>query len=192
MFCLTRNRWVRLCKMTRGLPQSAKLTAPSEREPKAPDLKKIQSASLVREVAATAAGGSKLRRPGAAKPHVFRAVSTENTKPSGFGGRRPASGCIFPEAARLSAAYHLQASRHEKGCSAVEQPFVIELVNPRPPYAAGIYHTARRISQRSALYHTPQGVYHLICFAPVDKVLCRLAAAYAGVGNHFLLQRHTA
>ncbi len=127
------------------------------------------------------------RRPGAAKPHVLRAVGTQNTKPSGFVGRRPASGCIFPEAARLPSAYNLQASRHEKGCSAVEQPFVISWVNLRPPYAAGIYHTARRISQRSALYHTPQGVYHLIRFSPVDKVFCRFSAAYAGVGNHFLL-----
>ena len=96
------------------------MTAPSPGSRLSSTSKKGNIASLVRELAASAVSGSKLRRPDAAKPHVLRADGTQNTKPSGFVGRRPASGCIFPEAARLPSAYNLQASRHRKAVSAGE------------------------------------------------------------------------
>ena len=54
--------------------------------------------------------------PWSAKP---TASARRRTKPQGFvGERRPASGRIFPETARLTAAYNLQISLHRKADSA--------------------------------------------------------------------------
>ena len=53
--------------------------------------------------------------PWSAKP----TASARRKKPHGFvGERRPASGRIFPETARLTAAYNLQISLHRKANSA--------------------------------------------------------------------------
>ena len=58
------------------------------------------------------------RRLGAAKPHIFRAVSTENTKPQVLSAAVRPPDETFPEATRLAVAYNLQASRYRKAASA--------------------------------------------------------------------------
>ena len=58
------------------------------------------------------------RRLSAAKPHIFRAISTENTKPQVLSAAVRPPDEAFPEAARLTAAYNLQATRHKKANSA--------------------------------------------------------------------------
>ena len=58
------------------------------------------------------------RRLGAAKPHIFRAVSTENTKPQVLSAAVLPSDETFPEAVRLAAAYNLQSTRYRQASSA--------------------------------------------------------------------------
>ena len=58
------------------------------------------------------------RRLGAAKPHIFRAVSTENTKPQVLSAAVRPPDETFPEAARLTAAYNLQTTRYRQASSA--------------------------------------------------------------------------
>ena len=55
---------------------------------------------------------------GHSNPHIFRAVSTENTKPQVLSAAVRPPDEAFPEAARLTAAYNLQATRHRKVTSA--------------------------------------------------------------------------
>ena len=58
------------------------------------------------------------RRLGAAKPHIFRAVSTENTKPQVLSAAVRPSDETCPEATRLASAYNLQVSQYGKLTSA--------------------------------------------------------------------------
>ena len=52
------------------------------------------------------------------KPHIFRAVSTENTKPQVLSAAVRLPDEAFPEAAQLAAAYNLQSTRYRKATSA--------------------------------------------------------------------------
>ena len=86
------------------------------------------------------------RRLCAAKPHIFRAISTENTKPQVLSAAVRPIDETFPEAARLTAAYNLQASRHKIAGSA---DYRCPLAKPKP--ATLITHYALRITH----FHSP-------------------------------------
>ena len=58
------------------------------------------------------------RRLGAAKPHIFRAISMENTKPQVLSAAVRPIDETFPEAARLTVTYNQQPSRHRQAVSA--------------------------------------------------------------------------
>ena len=75
--------------------------------------------------------GLRQRRLGAAKPHVFRAVSTENTKPQVLSAAAPPSDGFCPRATRLSSAYNLRIPRRGKADSA-RSSFPSDPGTPRP------------------------------------------------------------
>ena len=85
------------------------------------------------------------RRLSAAKPHIFRAVSTENTKPQVLSAAVRPPDETFPEAARLTAAYNLQASRYRKVDSA-DYRFPHRSVNPRPLLTSNLQHLTSVLS----------------------------------------------
>ena len=114
------------------------------------------------------------RRLGAAKPHIFRAVSTENTKPQVLSAAVLPSDEASPEAARLTAAYNLQATRHRKVTSADDRfptpqcksatlitHYALRITHfHSPTTASGIQHLISNIKKASSLLQAPKMLFH--------------------------------
>ena len=125
------------------------------------------------------------RRLSAAKPHIFRAISTENTKPQVLSAAVLPSDEASPEAARLTAAYNLQATRHRKVTSAdyrfptpqCKSATLITHYELRithfhfPTTASGIQHLISNIKKASSLLQAPKMLFHY-CF-----LFCQLSAS---------------
>ena len=102
------------------------------------------------------------RRPGAAKPHVFRFFETENTKPQVLSAAVPPPAETSPEATRLPVTYNQQATRRGQPPLRAES-IIRQICTSRPQCAAGTLHAALPCFMAPGAASCTTGVLHSFC-----------------------------